>query len=76
MLSFGADSNASGVAAMLELVRLFSKLYANSRTHAGYPFRKFLVYHVFCVAFISLQSEHCNQLVSQTICSTFNTAKN
>ncbi|XP_072038125.1 BOS complex subunit NCLN-like isoform X2 [Amphiura filiformis] len=35
-LSFGADSNGSGVAALMELARLFSKLYTNSRTHAKY----------------------------------------
>ena len=37
-MSFGADSNGSGVIALIELARLFSKLYTNSRTHAKYPF--------------------------------------
>ena len=37
-LSTGADSNGSGVIAVLELARLFSKLYTNSRTHAKYPY--------------------------------------
>lgn len=35
-LSAGADSNGSGVIALLELARLFSKLFTNSRTHAKY----------------------------------------
>ena len=35
-LSTGADSNGSGVIALLELSRLFSKLFTNSRTHAKY----------------------------------------
>ncbi|KAK6643166.1 hypothetical protein RUM43_004669 [Polyplax serrata] len=35
-LSFGADSNGSGLAALLELARIFSALYANPKTHASY----------------------------------------
>ncbi|KAJ3615386.1 hypothetical protein NHX12_017258 [Muraenolepis orangiensis] len=35
-LSHGADSNASGVTLLLELVRLFQKLYSNSRTRPPY----------------------------------------
>ncbi|PIK38191.1 hypothetical protein BSL78_24969 [Apostichopus japonicus] len=41
-LSYGVDSNGSGVAAFMELVRLFSRLYTNSRTHAKYNLLFFL----------------------------------
>eukprot|EP00741_Cyanophora_paradoxa_P003504 tig00000711_g3402.t1 len=35
-LASGTDSNGSGVAALLELARIFSKLYAGSRTQGKY----------------------------------------
>ncbi|KRT85740.1 Peptidase [Oryctes borbonicus] len=35
-LSFGADSNGSGVAILLELLRLFSTLYSDSKTRGKY----------------------------------------
>eukprot|EP00064_Thunnus_orientalis_P014030 superscaffoldBa00002379_g14071 len=41
-LSYGADSNGSGVSMLLELARLFSKLYTYKRTHAGYNLLFFL----------------------------------
>lgn len=41
-LSYGADSNGSGVTVLLELARLFSRLYSHKRTHAGYNLLFFL----------------------------------
>lgn len=41
-LAYGVDSNGSGVAAFLELARLFSRLYLNSQTHARFNLLFFL----------------------------------
>ncbi|TSK53783.1 Nicalin-1 [Bagarius yarrelli] len=41
-LSYGSDSNGSGVAVLLELARLFSKLYSHKRTHSEYNLLFFL----------------------------------
>lgn len=35
-LSVGSDSNGSGIAALLEIARLFSLLYSNPKTRGGY----------------------------------------
>lgn len=35
-MSYGADSNASGIAMLLEIARLFSALYSTGRTRPQY----------------------------------------
>ncbi|GIY95408.1 nicalin-1 [Caerostris extrusa] len=41
-LSYGSDSNGSGAVALLELARLLSRLYTNSRTHPRFNLLFFL----------------------------------
>ena len=35
-MAFGADSNASGMVTLLELMRIFSRMYANHSTRPSY----------------------------------------
>jgi hypothetical protein len=63
-LSFGADASAAGVVSLLQLARMFGKLYKDARSVGRYPF-------FFCL-FPSCNNNSSSPAFPLTLCAKYN----